>query len=164
MSDYIPYNITTEAGKKLWTEINAYNGSSVWGPVGEGIEKIEKELLDKMTTKIQAHILSSWAEEWGEDNDYDNWQCGDCGTWYDYTTKHCHKKLDDYLGVRGYSSIEEAIMSVTQKAIDAVPLTYLKIGSQFEPTGYWKNVNDIFVYVTNDKPQVYTLGNSSTSL
>lgn len=107
--------------------------------------------------------INFW-DDWYEDEGYDNWQCGDCGTWYDYTTKHCHKKLDDYLGVRGYSSIEEAIMSVTQKAIDAVPLTYLKIGSQFEPTGYWKNVNDILVYVTNDKPQVYTLGNSSTSL
>jgi len=107
--------------------------------------------------------INFW-DDWYEDEGYDNWQCGDCGTWYDYTTKHCHKKLDDYLGVRGYSSIEEAIMSVTQKAIDAVPLTYLKIGSQLKPTGYWKNVNDILVYVTNDKPQVYTLGNSSTSL
>lgn len=48
MSDYIPYNITTEAGKKLWIEINAYNGSSVWGPVGEGIVAIEKEMQERI--------------------------------------------------------------------------------------------------------------------
>lgn len=160
MSDYIPYDITTKAGKDLWKRINDHNGSSVWGPVGEGIVEIEKELLDKMTTKIQAHILSSWAEEWGEDSEYDNWQCGDCDTWYDFTTKLCNKPLDDYLSGR---TIEEAIIGVAQKGIDDVPLTYLKIGSQFEPSGYWKNVNDIFVYVTNDKPKPYVLGISSTT-
>lgn len=147
MGNYIPYNITTKAGKELWKRINDYNGSSVWGPVGEGIVEIEKELLDKMTAKMQSHILSSWAEEWGEDDDYDNWQCGDCGTWYDFTTKVCNKPLDDYLDGR---TIEEVIMEAAQKAIDAVPLTYLKIGSGFELSGYWKEVNNSYVY-TIDK-------------
>lgn len=37
-------NIKTQAGIDLWTEMNQYHGSSVWGPVGKGIEKIEAEV------------------------------------------------------------------------------------------------------------------------
>ena len=43
MSDYIPFNITTDSGKTLWRKINATSGSSIWGPLGESIEAIEAE-------------------------------------------------------------------------------------------------------------------------
>lgn len=52
MSDYIPHNITTEAGKELWRMFNQHYGSSVWGPIGDGIEKIEKELIDRSTIDV----------------------------------------------------------------------------------------------------------------
>lgn len=158
MSDYIPHDITTESGKELWRMFNQHYGSSVWGPVGDGIEKIEKEMRARVLAAVEVAMLGDW-----DDNDYDNWQCGDCGTWYDYTTKMCNKKLDDYLGVRKYNSIDDAIMSVVQKAIDAVPLTYLWVGYKEKPSGYWKNVNDIFIYTTNDEPKPYSIGAGSNS-
>lgn len=47
MSDYIPFNITTDSGKTLWRKINATSGSSTWGPLGESIEAIEAEAKAK---------------------------------------------------------------------------------------------------------------------
>lgn len=54
MSGHIPYNITTDAGQKLWTQINAHYGSSVWGPVGEGIVAVEKEITERIIAKLEA--------------------------------------------------------------------------------------------------------------
>lgn len=42
--NHILDNIKTEAGKRLWTKINDNYGSSVWGPVGDGIVEIEAEV------------------------------------------------------------------------------------------------------------------------
>jgi len=41
------YNITTQAGKDLWIKMNMEFGSSVWGPVGEGIVAIEEEMRQR---------------------------------------------------------------------------------------------------------------------
>lgn len=43
MSNYVPYSITTDAGKALWRKVNDTSGSSTWGPLGEAIEAIERE-------------------------------------------------------------------------------------------------------------------------
>ena len=42
--NHILDSIKTEAGKRLWTKINDNYGSSVWGPVGDGIVEIEAEV------------------------------------------------------------------------------------------------------------------------
>jgi len=42
--NHILDGIKTEAGKRLWTKINDNYGSSVWGPVGDGIVEIEAEV------------------------------------------------------------------------------------------------------------------------
>lgn len=48
MSEYIPFNITTDAGKALWHEMNQHHGSVVWGAVGEGIEVVEAEMRERI--------------------------------------------------------------------------------------------------------------------
>ena len=48
MSDEIPYKINTKSGRRLWQHMNNEYGSSVWGPVGRGIEEIESEVQDKI--------------------------------------------------------------------------------------------------------------------
>ena len=44
MDDPLTYGIKTDAGRELLIYMNKYWGSSVWGPVKEGIIAIEKEL------------------------------------------------------------------------------------------------------------------------
>lgn len=44
---YIPYDVSTEAGKVLFTKMNQQHGSAVWGAVGEGIAAVEAELQDR---------------------------------------------------------------------------------------------------------------------
>lgn len=56
MSSYTPFDIQTEAGKQLWHKMNQHYGSSVWGPVGEGIEAIEAEM--------RKQIVEAWDEGW----------------------------------------------------------------------------------------------------
>ncbi len=59
MAKYVPYHIKTEAGKELWKEINHHNGSSVWGPVGEGLMEVEAEMLGRITILLEA----AWEED-----------------------------------------------------------------------------------------------------
>ena len=54
----IPYNITTESGKKLWTEMNLWHGSSVWGPVGRGIVDVEREVAERIIALLET--LKEW--------------------------------------------------------------------------------------------------------
>ena len=51
MSDYIPFDIQTEAGKRLWHKMNQHHGSIVWGPVGDGIVEIEDEMREAGITR-----------------------------------------------------------------------------------------------------------------
>lgn len=43
-----PFNIKTKAGQLLWADMNNHYGSSVWGPVGRGIEEVEAEVQEKI--------------------------------------------------------------------------------------------------------------------
>lgn len=52
----IPFNIQTEAGKKLWEQMNREQGSSVWGAVGEGIEAIEAEVVERILSILQKQM------------------------------------------------------------------------------------------------------------
>lgn len=49
-----PFRITTEAGKALWTKINNEHGSSVWGPVGDGIVAIEAEVTNNIIKQLKS--------------------------------------------------------------------------------------------------------------
>ena len=51
MSNYIPFDIQTEAGKRLWHKMNQHHGSIVLGPVGEGIVEVEEEMRDAGATR-----------------------------------------------------------------------------------------------------------------
>lgn len=51
MGNYIPFDIQTEAGKRLWRTMNRYHGSVVWGPVGDGIVEIEAEMRNTGATR-----------------------------------------------------------------------------------------------------------------
>ena len=53
MSKYIPFNITTDAGKELWREMNQHYGSVVWGRVGDGIEAVEAEMRERIIKLLQ---------------------------------------------------------------------------------------------------------------
>lgn len=46
MSNEIPFKIQTKSGRRLWQYLNDSYGSSVWGPVGRGIEEIEAEMRE----------------------------------------------------------------------------------------------------------------------
>ena len=46
----IPYNITTDAGKRLWVYLNNQHGAGTWGLAGELIPLIEKE-AQELTNK-----------------------------------------------------------------------------------------------------------------
>ena len=53
--NHILDSIKTEAGKRLWTKINDNYGSSVWGPVGDGIVKIEAEVEARIIKLLEAN-------------------------------------------------------------------------------------------------------------
>ena len=53
MSEYIPFNITTDAGKELWHEMNQHYGSVVWGRVGDGIEAVEAEMRERIIALLE---------------------------------------------------------------------------------------------------------------
>ena len=53
MSEYIPFNITTDAGKELWREMNQHYGSVVWGRVGDGIEAVEAEMRERIIKLLE---------------------------------------------------------------------------------------------------------------
>lgn len=57
-----PYGITTEAGKALFTQMNMEQGSAVWGPVGEGVVAVEREVRERIIKLLQAHSLMTEAE------------------------------------------------------------------------------------------------------
>jgi hypothetical protein len=42
------------------------------------------------------------------------WTCGDCGCEYRLKVKECTHYFDDYLGVRGVTSVEEAMAKSIQ--------------------------------------------------
>jgi hypothetical protein len=65
----IPYNITTEAGKRLWAYLNQVHGSGTWGLAGELIPLIEKEAQERA---IALYELQRLAEETGEHENFDN--------------------------------------------------------------------------------------------
>lgn len=69
------------------------------------------------------------------------------------------KPLDTYLNGM---TIEEKIMGAAQEVIDNFETTYDKKSYGYEPSGYWKEINNIFVYQTNAKPQPYMLGKNNT--
>lgn len=46
MTNRHPFNIQTKSGNRLWEYMNNYYGSSIWGPVGRGIEEIEAEMRE----------------------------------------------------------------------------------------------------------------------
>jgi hypothetical protein len=51
--NHILDGIKTEAGKRLWTKINDNYGSSVWGPVGDGIVEIEAEVEERIIKLLE---------------------------------------------------------------------------------------------------------------
>jgi hypothetical protein len=63
--NYILDNIKTEAGKRLWTKMNNSYGSSVWGPVGDGIVEIEAE-VEARIIKLLEDEQSDWLSHDGE--------------------------------------------------------------------------------------------------
>lgn len=62
-----PYGITTEAGKALFTRMNMEQGSSVWGPVGEGIVAVEREVQERIIALLEADIAKCDWEEVAKD-------------------------------------------------------------------------------------------------
>jgi hypothetical protein len=50
----IPFNITTKAGQALWYEMNEHYGSSVWGPVGQGLVDAEEEVRGSIISDLLA--------------------------------------------------------------------------------------------------------------
>ncbi len=73
MSDYIPHNIRTESGKELWRMFNQHYGSSVWGPIGDGIEKIEFEVEERIFSIISYEIalMTKKGATFGKRKEYD---------------------------------------------------------------------------------------------
>jgi hypothetical protein len=65
----IPYNITTDAGQRLWTYLNNQHGAGTWGLAGELIPLIEKEAEQRITALNELQRL---AEETGEHENFDN--------------------------------------------------------------------------------------------
>jgi hypothetical protein len=54
--NHILDGIKTEAGKRLWTKINDNYGSSVWGPVGDGIVEIEAEVEARIIKLLETKM------------------------------------------------------------------------------------------------------------
>ena len=52
MSDN-PYNLKTKAGQRLWQHFNNVYGSSIWGPLGRGIEEIEAEVRQGIMQELE---------------------------------------------------------------------------------------------------------------
>jgi hypothetical protein len=65
----IPYNIKTDAGKRLWIYLNNQHGAGTWGLAGELIPLIEKEAQERA---IALYELQRLAEETGEHENFDN--------------------------------------------------------------------------------------------
>jgi hypothetical protein len=65
----IPYNITTDAGRRLWTYLNNQHGSGTWGLAGELIPLIEREARERGAALDELQRL---AEETGEYETFDN--------------------------------------------------------------------------------------------
>lgn len=63
----IPYNIQTQAGREIWTEINQKGGSIYWGPLGKALPLVEAEAMRMAEERILARL-----EEWKTDD------CGNC--------------------------------------------------------------------------------------
>ena len=61
-------SISTQAGKVLWSKVNAQHGSSTWGYVGEGIQEIEYELRKNIADKILEDHLVDFSSPKGVSN------------------------------------------------------------------------------------------------
>jgi hypothetical protein len=48
----IPYNIKTDAGKRLWIYLNNQHGAGTWGLAGEHIPLIEKQVAEAERERI----------------------------------------------------------------------------------------------------------------
>lgn len=57
MTYRIPFPITTEAGKKLWTDLNQRHGSATWGTAGELIPQIEQEVQERIIELLSTHFI-----------------------------------------------------------------------------------------------------------
>ena len=59
MSDN-PYNITTDAGQRLWTYLNNQHGAGTWGLAGELIPLIEQQVSEaereRIATKLESYF------------------------------------------------------------------------------------------------------------
>lgn len=58
-----PYGITTEAGKSLFTRMNMEQGSSVWGPVGEGIVAVEREVSERIIKLLETDMEHAFGDD-----------------------------------------------------------------------------------------------------
>lgn len=63
--NHILDGIKTEAGKRLWTKINDNYGSSIWGPVGDGIVEIEAEVEARIIKLLESEApKTGWLAKW----------------------------------------------------------------------------------------------------
>jgi hypothetical protein len=72
----IPYNIQTQAGREIWTEINMKGGSTYWGPLGDALPLVEAEAMRMAEERIIA-LLEALAThidcQFGEH--HEDWVC-----------------------------------------------------------------------------------------
>jgi hypothetical protein len=57
MSDN-PYNITTDAGQRLWTYLNNQHGAGTWGLAGDLIPLIEEQVSEAERERIVKKLES----------------------------------------------------------------------------------------------------------
>ena len=62
MSDN-PYNLQTKAGQRLWQHFNNIYGSSVWGPLGRGIEEVEAEMITNIINTLEQMRIDNYEHE-----------------------------------------------------------------------------------------------------
>jgi hypothetical protein len=67
----IPYNIQTDAGKRLWIYLNNQHGAGTWGLAGELIPLIEQQVEEQMQNRA-LDDLQWFAKETGEYEHFDN--------------------------------------------------------------------------------------------
>jgi hypothetical protein len=67
----IPYNIQTDAGRRLWVYLNNQHGSGTWGLAGKLIPLIEQQMQEQVQ-RMALTELQQLAEETGEHENFDN--------------------------------------------------------------------------------------------